>query len=96
MFGMTEAVSSGAPISAHRSASCCAVQPRCFRSSLTRLAHSGDRALARHVANAVLKADSRGTRIYKQHRHSTRRIDLTVAALMAFDRPRGSPVAPPP
>ncbi len=50
------------------------------------MTHSGDRALARHVGNAVLKADSRGTRIYKVHKHSTRRIDLAVAALMAFDR----------
>jgi phage terminase large subunit-like protein len=50
------------------------------------LTHSGDRSLARHVGNAVHKADSCGTRIYKEHRHSTRRIDLAVAALMAFDR----------
>lgn len=48
--------------------------------------HSGDRRLARHLDNAVLKADSRGTRIYKEHKHSQRRIDLAVAAVMAFDR----------
>jgi phage terminase large subunit-like protein len=48
--------------------------------------HSGDRRLARHIANAVLRADSRGTRIYKEHRHSRRRIDLAVAAVMALDR----------
>jgi len=34
----------------------------------------------------VLKADTRGSRIYKDHKHSTRRIDLAVATLMAFDR----------
>jgi phage terminase large subunit-like protein len=50
------------------------------------LTHSGDPRLARHVGNAVLKADSRGTRIYKEHRNSTRRIDLAVAAVMALDR----------
>ena len=32
------------------------------------------------------KADSRGTRIYKEHRNSQRRIDLAVAAVMALDR----------
>jgi phage terminase large subunit-like protein len=47
---------------------------------------SGDPRLARHIGNAVLKADSRGTRIYKEHKHSTRRIDLAVAAVMALDR----------
>lgn len=50
------------------------------------LTHSGDARLARHIDNAVLKADSRGTRIYKEHKHSQRRIDLAVAAVMALDR----------
>lgn len=48
--------------------------------------HDGDPRLARHIGNAVLKADSRGTRIYKEHRNSQRRIDLAVAAVMALDR----------
>lgn len=52
--------------------------------------HSGDPRLARHIGNAVLKADSRGTRIYKEHRNSTRRIDLAVAAVMALDRAAAS------
>ena len=50
------------------------------------LSHSGDPRLARHVGNAVLKSDSRGMRIIKEHRNSSRRIDLAVAALMAFER----------
>lgn len=48
--------------------------------------HDGDLRLARHVGNAVLRADSRGTRIYKEHKNSQRRIDLAVAAVMALDR----------
>ena len=48
--------------------------------------HSGDRRLARHVSNAVLKTDSRGTRLAKEHRDSARKIDLAVAAIMAVDR----------
>jgi phage terminase large subunit-like protein len=52
------------------------------------VSHDGDRRLARHVANAVLKTDSRGTRLAKEHRHSKRRIDLAVAAVMAHDRAR--------
>jgi len=50
--------------------------------------HEGDKQLARHVANAVLKTDSRGTRLAKEHRDSKRRIDLAVAAVMAHDRAR--------
>lgn len=48
--------------------------------------HDGDLRLARHVGNAVLRADSRGTRIYKEHKNSQRRIDLAVAAVMALER----------
>jgi phage terminase large subunit-like protein len=48
--------------------------------------HSGDARLARHVGNAVVKEDARGTRLAKSHKHSTRRIDLAVAAVMAHAR----------
>lgn len=47
---------------------------------------SGDPRLARHIANAVLKQDSRGTRIIKEAKNSARKIDLAVASVMAFDR----------
>jgi len=63
-----------------------------------KLSHPGDARLTRHIANAVLKADVRGTRIYKEHRHSSRRIDLAVAAVMAFERASflsGEPVLEP-
>lgn len=50
------------------------------------LTQSGDQRLARHISNAVLKQDSRGTRIVKEAKNSARKIDLAVAAVMAFDR----------
>jgi len=50
------------------------------------LSHDGSPALARHVANAVLKEDSRGARLAKEHKDSRRRIDACVAAVMALDR----------
>ncbi len=50
------------------------------------MTHSGDPDLALHVGNAVLKTDSRGSRIVKDHKGSPRKIDLAVAAVMAFDR----------
>jgi phage terminase large subunit-like protein len=50
------------------------------------LSHDGSSALARHVANAVLKEDSRGARLAKEHKDSNRRIDAAVAAVMAHDR----------
>lgn len=48
--------------------------------------HSGDKRLTEHVLNAVVTEDSRGTRIHKPSKHSTRRIDLAVCALMAHSR----------
>jgi phage terminase large subunit-like protein len=47
--------------------------------------HSGDKRLARHVANAVLRVDTRGSRLVKESKHSRRRIDL-AAAVMAHSR----------
>ncbi|HET6834874.1 MAG TPA: terminase TerL endonuclease subunit, partial [Acidimicrobiales bacterium] len=48
--------------------------------------HSDDPRLARHVGNCVVRVDSRGTRLAKEHKHSLRRIDLAVAAVMAHSR----------
>ncbi len=48
--------------------------------------HNGDPRLARHIANATVRTDARGTRLSKEHKHSGRRIDLAIAAVMAHDR----------
>jgi phage terminase large subunit-like protein len=48
--------------------------------------HDGDARLARHIGNCVVRVDSRGTRLAKEHKHSLRRIDLAVAAVMAHSR----------
>jgi phage terminase large subunit-like protein len=50
------------------------------------LSHSGDGRLARHVGNAILRQDSRGARLAKEHKDSPRRIDAAVAAVMAVHR----------
>ena len=50
------------------------------------LTHDGDQRLARHVANAILKADSRGARLSKEHKDSPRRIDAAVCVVMAVHR----------
>lgn len=55
------------------------------------LTHSKDQRLARHIGNAVMKQDSRGTRIVKEAKNSARKIDLAVAAVMAFDRAATTP-----
>lgn len=57
------------------------------------LTHSGDVRLARHVGNCVLKVDARGARLSKESKMSMRKIDLAVAAVMAFDR-AATPPAP--
>jgi phage terminase large subunit-like protein len=50
------------------------------------LTQSGDPRLARHIGNCVVRVDSRGTRLTKEHKHSLRRVDLAVAAVMAHSR----------
>jgi phage terminase large subunit-like protein len=45
--------------------------------------HRGDPRLNRHVGNATVRTDSRGTRVDKESKHSTRRMDLAVCAIMA-------------
>lgn len=50
------------------------------------LSHNGDPALARHIANTVVKVDSRGQRITKEYRNSTKYIDLAVAAVIGVQR----------
>jgi class 3 adenylate cyclase len=47
---------------------------------------SRDARLARHVGNAVLKVDARGTRLATIHEQTARRIDVAVAAVMAHAR----------
>jgi len=48
--------------------------------------HDGDKRLARHLANAMLKVDNRGSRLVKESRGTSRKIDLAVCAVMALDR----------
>ncbi len=59
------------------------------------LTHSGNPDLARHVGNAVVKVDARGTRITKEHKDSKLRIDLAVAAVMAYSVAARPAPAPP-
>jgi phage terminase large subunit-like protein len=51
-----------------------------------RLTHTGDTDLGRHIGNCVLKIDRIGPRIVKEHKMSARKIDLAVAAVIAYDR----------
>lgn len=49
--------------------------------------HDGDPALARHMSNAILKADSKGgSRLTKDFRNPKMKIDLAVALMMAWAR----------
>jgi hypothetical protein len=48
-------------------------------------AHGDDE---RHKGERNLRTDSRGSRIVKDQKHSARRVDLAVAAVMAYDRAR--------
>ena len=50
------------------------------------LEHDGSPVLTRHLDNAVTKIDNLGIRIVKENRHSPRKIDAAVAAVIAFDR----------
>lgn len=62
-----------------------------------KLTHAGDPDLTRHLANAVVKETADGAYITKDGRHSPRKIDLAVAAVMAYDqvvRNQAKPRAP--
>jgi hypothetical protein len=50
------------------------------------ISHDGNPALARHLDNAQLKTDSRGSRLIKDAKGSPRKIDLAVATVMAVER----------
>ena len=48
------------------------------------LTHDGTPALARHIAKAILKADSRGARLAKEHKDSPRRIDAGSMVMAVY------------
>lgn len=48
--------------------------------------HDGNPRLAAHMANAMVKETPDGAYITKGNRHSSRKIDLAVAAVLAFGR----------
>jgi phage terminase large subunit-like protein len=49
-----------------------------------RITQDGDARMAKHVAQCIVKIDSRGPRITKEHK-SSKKIDLAVAAVIAHD-----------
>lgn len=51
-----------------------------------KIRHNGDPRLARHLGNAQIKVDERGSRLVKDARKAARKIDLAVSAVMAVDR----------
>lgn len=51
-----------------------------------KVTHDGNPALTRHLDNAILRTDSRGSRLVKDAKGSPRKIDLAVAFVMALDR----------
>lgn len=65
------------------------MSPACqeFERAVSRgqLSHDGDERLERHIGNCVVKIDSRGPRITKDHKDSGRKIDIAVAAVIAHD-----------
>jgi phage terminase large subunit-like protein len=50
------------------------------------ITHDGDARLARHIGNAQLRTDNRGSRLAKEAKSSKRRIDLAVSSVMALER----------
>jgi phage terminase large subunit-like protein len=79
----------GLPVIAWPSHSGAIMSPACqaFERAVTSgsLTHDGDERLERHLSNCVVKIDSRGPRITKDHKDSPRKIDLAVAAVIAHD-----------
>ena len=57
------------------------------------LSHDGNAALARHVANCRTRDTRYGRVITKDHKDSPHKIDLAVAAVIAFERAQQPEVA---
>jgi phage terminase large subunit-like protein len=51
----------------------------------SKLTHEPNRNYDRHISNCVVKIDSRGPRITKDHKDSPRHIDIAVAGVIAHD-----------
>jgi phage terminase large subunit-like protein len=79
----------GLPIIAWPSHSASYMSPACqaFERAVIagQLTHDGDERLAKHISNCVVKVDSRGPRITKDYKDSSRKIDIAVAAVIAHD-----------
>lgn len=69
-------------LAAHMVPACASFYDACVNQRLT---HDGDERLTTHVSHAVVKTDSRGPRISKDHKDSERHIDLAVCAVIAHD-----------
>lgn len=67
---------------AHMVPACAAFYEAATNAQLTQ---DGDEAFARHIANCVVRIDSRGPRITKDQKDSERRIDIAVAGVIAHD-----------
>jgi len=52
------------------------------------ISHDGDPALARHLANAVLKETPSGGYVTKEYKASSKHIDLAIASIIAVERAR--------
>jgi len=55
------------------------------------LSHDGSPALARHLANATVRETPEGAIIVKDRRNSPRKIDLAIAAVLAYDHAFAKP-----
>jgi phage terminase large subunit-like protein len=55
------------------------------------LTHDGDPRLARHIENMRLKIDAQGVRPVKEHKSSSRHIDLGICAVGAFSQAAVAP-----
>jgi phage terminase large subunit-like protein len=79
----------GLPVIAWPSHSAAIMSPACgaFERAVTsqQLTHDGDKRLERHITNCVVKIDARGPRITKDQKDSPRKIDVAVAAVIAYD-----------
>jgi phage terminase large subunit-like protein len=94
---MGELLEEGLPIVAWPSHLAAHMVPACaafYEAAVNRrVTHDGDERLTTHISHAVVKTDSRGPRIAKDHKDSARHIDLAVAGVIAHDcvvRLRGS------
>jgi phage terminase large subunit-like protein len=85
MFGEDRVIAFNTFVRKRMAAACSSFYQAATSAGLT---HDGHTGLARHIDNAVLKETAQGAYITKEDKSSPRKIDASIASVIAWNRAR--------